>query len=162
MTTELDLLKENDFQGFVTVKELRENIRIVPNYGGVYVVLRPKDDKPVFLEEGTGGFFKGKDPNVPISQLEAKWIADSSVLYIGKAGKTANRGLRKRLYEYMRFGQGEPVGHYGGRYIWQLADAADLLVCWKRIDGDPEQAERQLLLAFKEEYGDFPFANLRL
>ena len=161
-TEELKLLKNNGFCGFKTVAELRNNINVVPTYGGVYVILRPNDDEPVFLEKGTGGFFKGKDPNVEISKLETNWVYNSSIIYIGKADGSAKRGLKKRLDEYMRFGKGEPIGHKGGRYIWQLKDAADLVVCWKRVDGDAEQVEKQMILTFLTEHGKYPFANLRL
>lgn len=159
---DLNLLKKDGFQGFITIKELQKNVNVVPIYGGVYVVLRTKESNPVFLKTGTGGFFKGKDPNVKISKLEGKWINDSSIVYIGKADGSETRGLRKRLHEYMRFGQGEPVGHYGGRYIWQLEDASELIVCWKQVDGDAEGVEKQMISDFKKVYGKYPFANLRL
>lgn len=156
------ILEENGFHGFKTIKELQDDIDIVPTYGGVYILLRLKDDKPIFLKKGTGGFYKNTDPNVAIQKLEAKWIEDSPIVYIGKAEKTDKRNLRVRLDEYMQFGQGAPVPHKGGRYIWQLKDASDLLVCWKQIKGNAEQEEKRMILAFKERYGKYPFANLRL
>ena len=157
-TKEVKQLEEEGFCGFKTVAELRENINVVPDYNGVYVLLRPNDDKPVFLQKGTGGTHKGKNPNVTISKLETKWNNNSSIVYIG----ATERGLKIRLGEYMRFGQGDTVGHWGGRYIWQLGDAADLIVCWKRVDDNAEQVEKQMIKAFKVEHGKYPFANLRL
>ena len=68
-TKELEQLKEDGFCGFKTVAELRKNINIVPELTGVYVLLRPNDDEPVFLEKGTGGFFKKKNPNVAFPKL---------------------------------------------------------------------------------------------
>ena len=84
-TKELEQLKEDGFCGFKTVAELRKNINIVPELTGVYVLLRPNDDEPVFLEKGTGGFFKTKTPNVALPNLGAKWVRDPSIVYIGKA-----------------------------------------------------------------------------
>ena len=164
-TAEMEQLKNNGFCGFKTVAELRENINVVPELTGVYVLLRPNDDEPVFLENGTGGFFKKKNPNVALPNLIAKWVKDTSIVYIGKADispKTGERGLRTRLREYLDFGQGLNIGHWGGRYVWQLKDSAKLIVCWKRVDGNAEQVERQMIMAFQAEHGKYPFANLRL
>lgn len=164
-TAEMEQLKNNGFCGFKTVAELRENINVVPELTGVYVLLRPNDDEPVFLENGTGGFFKKKNPNVALPKLSAKWVKDTSIVYIGKAdisSKTGERGLRTRLREYLDFGQGLNIGHWGGRYVWQLKDSAKLIVCWKRVDGNVEQVERQMIMAFQAEHGKYPFANLRL
>ena len=94
-------------------------------------------------------------PNVPVAELVANWVDGTLVVYIGKA-----TSLRKRISQYIRFGQGKPVGHWGGRYIWQLADASQLLFCWKEVDGDPEAVETEMINAFRDCYGGRPFANL--
>lgn len=164
-TKELEQLKKDGFCGFKTVAELRKNINIVPELTGVYVLLRPNDDEPVFLEKGTGGFFKKKNPNVAFPKLGAKWVRDTSIVYIGKADispKTGERGLRTRLKEYLDFGQGQNIGHWGGRYVWQLKDSAELVVCWKRVDSNAEQVEKQMIITFHAKHGKYPFANLRL
>ncbi|MCM1311877.1 MAG: hypothetical protein NC252_03125 [Roseburia sp.] len=148
--------KEDGFSGFIKVSDLRISSNIIPQSGGVYVVLRVSDDKPQFLEMGTGGHFKGKDPNVSIAELESNVIEGSSTMYIGKA-----TSLRKRLGQLLRFGVGANIGHWGGRYLWQLADADDLLIAWKETPKtDPRTVEASMLSNYVNQYGRLPFANL--
>lgn len=150
-------LKSDGFSGFVTVGQLMLNPAQVTTDGGVYMILRDNTKTPKFLPEGTGGFFKEKNPNVSIDVLRDNWIGDSPILYIG-----ISKSLKKRLKQYMQFGAGKSVGHYGGRYIWQLADSRELIVCWKPIlNCDPRIIEAQMIQQFKEEHsGRRPFANL--
>ena len=160
MSKEMETLKQQGFVGFKKVSELMATrCAVVPSVQGVYVVLRERAEAPSFLEKGTGGAFKGKNPNSPISALEATWVEDTQVVYIGMTRAT----LKNRLSAYMRFGQGEAVGHWGGRFIWQLEDAKDLVVCWKPMSsGDAATEESEMIQAFKQAHaGRRPFANLR-
>ena len=157
-------LQNVGFSGFVSVKSLLKNSSQIPDKRGVYVVLRTNVDEPIFLEKGSGGYFKGKDPNVAIKKLQENWIYNTPVVYIGKAGGDGKKAtLRSRILQYLKFGQGKPVGHEGGRYIWQLSDAEELLFCWKPLESEePEVVETELIAAFKRQYlGKRPFANLR-
>ncbi|MGW5441632.1 hypothetical protein [Nocardia asteroides] len=122
------------FGGFVRFSELPD--ADVPAEPGVYVIVRPTETTPVFLSASPAGWLKGKDPTLPVGELQAAWVPGEPVLYIGKAagGQSGKRGLRKRLDEYRRHGAGQPVGHWGGRMIWQLADSVDLLVGWRTTD----------------------------
>ena len=157
-------LQAQGFEGFKTMGELMDGPRtLIPACKGVYVVLRESESAPQFMTEGTGGFFKGKNPNVSIAELKANWVEGTPVVYIGKAGGSGSSAtLQKRLGQYLRFGQGASVGHWGGRYIWQLADSRDLVVCWKTLSSDdPREVERQMIADFKAVHsGKRPFANL--
>ena len=161
-----DFFHARDFEGFKTMGELMNGARTqIPAQKGVYVVLRENESAPQFLTEGTGGFFKGQNPNVSLSELKDNWVDDAQVVYIGKAGgANSSATLQKRLGQYLRFGQGANIGHWGGRYIWQLADSKDLVVCWRTLpdDEDPREVERQMIEDFKTAHGGKrPFANLK-
>ena len=130
----------------------------MPHAPGGYVVFRPKTSAPTFLASNPGGRFKGRDPSISAERLQTEWVSNSQVVYIGKASI-----LRTRLTSFAWFGAGKPVGHWGGRLIWQLADSAELLVAWCPLaeDGTAREFERRLLRHFAELYnGQRPFANL--
>ena len=153
------------FTGFMRVADLKKpgGCNVIPKQMGVYVVVRENAIAPTFLERSIAGHFKGKDPTLPVEELRRNWVNGACVVYIGKAGGPAEDStLRSRLKQYMDFGCGRPVGHRGGRMIWQLADCDDLLVAWKLLEGiEPLDVEQELLEAFDAIYGKRPYANLR-
>lgn len=158
----IDEIKKAGFSGFKKISELLINSSLIPKIKGVYLILDINNRTPVFLEMGTGGHFKGKNPNVIISKLEENWVADTVVVYIGKAGKNgSNVTLQSRLKQYFSFGQGKNIGHWGGRFIWQLRNSNDLIVCWKELPlDDPRTIESGLIRQFVKIYSKRPFANL--
>src|SRR5579859_4525814 len=110
---DLTQLQAEGFQGFKTKKELFVEDTCIPMVKGVYLVLSNQRKTPVFLKRGSGGFFKGRDPNVPIRELEEKWVKNVPTIYIGKAGGDSSKAtLHSRLRQYFRFGQGKKVGHW--------------------------------------------------
>lgn len=149
------------FQGFLVFKDI--DLTQVPDDPGVYVVLREAAGTPDFLPRSPAGWFKGKDPSVPVAELERAWPVGAQCVYIGKAaaGSRGRRHLRQRITEFRRFGDGEPVGHQGGRRIWQLADADHLVVAWRRTreDEQPEVVEAELIQAFVARHGRLPLGN---
>ena len=135
----------------------------IPCEKGVYMVLNPAfKQEPRFMLKGVGGFFKSRDPNVSIDELRRNYVKDSQIIYIGKAGSTnGNATLQSRLRQYLRFGEGRNVGHYGGRLIWQLENHENLIICWKTVnEGDPRMIEKDYLSNFERKFGVIPFANL--
>lgn len=127
------------------------------------MILYPSENMPNFKFPGSGGHFKRKNPNITVKILENNWIIDEPIIYIGKAGSTSGSAtLQSRLKQYLSFGQGKPVGHWGGRYIWQLDFPEDLIICWKQTpEDDPSIIESHLIQKFKNGYNQRPFANLR-
>lgn len=165
MTSPSDLtpaaLAERGFTGFVPFGELGESE--VPEEAGIYVIVRPSTEAPAFLAKSTAGPSKGRDPSVSAEVLADAWVDRASIMYVGKAsaGENGRRGLHKRLDEYRRHGSGQAAQHWGGRYIWQLEDAAALLVAWLPTPGqDAGDAKASLIAEFVEAYGKRPFANL--
>ena len=157
-------LKTYGFVGFKRLSEVFDDYSVLPKVRGIYLILNPAHaDDPEFLPVGTGGLFKSKDPNVDMDELGANWVKNRLIVYIGKAGGEGSKAtLHSRLKQYFDFGQQKPVGHYGGRYIWQLKHAKDLLVCWKPMPSeDPRAAEAELIRQFVHAYGARPFANLK-
>lgn len=159
-------MKKAGFEEFRTVEKLKEDLSDIPAVAGVYMVVYQEDGMPEFLENGTGGLKRKKDkngkvkitnPNVPVSELESNWVNGTCVVYIGKATT-----LSKRISQYLRFGDGENIGHWGGRLIWQIKDSKDLQLCWKPVDTNPREEEKRLIADFKRQYdGKRPFANLQ-
>lgn len=156
-----EAITKGGFVGFVPFAALPTSE--VPAAAGVYAVLRPSGTAPTFLESSPAGRFKGKDPSVSPDVLASNWVDGVDVVYIGQASvsDTGGRGLKKRLDEYRRFGSGAPIGHWGGRYIWQLTDSDRLLVAWNVTKEDATTVESRMLRDFIDRYGKLPFANLR-
>ena len=159
---EMSTLVEAGFEGFLPIADLRADRSLIPAVRGVYALLRASEQPPEFLQVGTGGHFKGKDSNVSVEELQRNWVSGTHVVYFGKAGDPGRAAtLRSRLRQYLRFGAGSNVGHWGGRYVWQLADAESLLIAWKELpDGVPSDVETELIAGFRHLHGVRPFANL--
>lgn len=155
-------IKDYGFEGYIPVSQLRQNQSIVPHNKGVYMVLYIPDDSPEFLTKGSGGFFKGRDPNVPLEELKGNWINDTKVIYIGKAGGgKSSATLNSRIKQFLKFGSGKNVSHYGGRIVWQIEDINNLVICWKELPvEDPNDVKKHLIRGFKKIHRKKPFANL--
>lgn len=154
-------LKDDGFAGFRPIRSLE--INRIPQHQGIFVVLRPAGFEPHFLAKSTAGVFKKKNPSLPQAGLEAEWVADAEVLYVGKAspGSKGNRGLRRQIQEFVDFGNGRPPGHWDGRLIWQLVEAGALLVAWKELPAEElNAAQANYHAQFRQDHDKLPFANL--
>ncbi len=165
----LESIKANGFEGFKKISDLNRCTSSIPKDRGIYLVLYVANGIPNFLPVGVGGFFKGKNPNVTLNELARNWVEDTIVIYIGqaggiRAGKWSNQTLNDRISAYLKFGNGQNIAHYGGRYIWQIKDYKNLVICWKPLLNkilDPKKVETQMIADFKQSYNKRPFANLQ-
>ena len=92
----IDDLKKAGFEGFCSVEKLREDLSGIPAVQGVYMVVYQGGGMPEFLEVGTGGLFKGKNPNVAVSELKSNWVDGTCVVYIGKAAGNLLMQIREK------------------------------------------------------------------
>ena len=124
------------FVGFRSVKDLRAQrpcaADLPADAAGVYLAYRESDRAVSFLRKSPAGQWRG-DLSLPLFDLRARWIADSRVVYIGKADRptpASTNSLRTRVSAYLRFGAGSNARHAGGYPTWQLRDSASLLIAW--------------------------------
>lgn len=155
-------LKNQNYEGFYSVKNLIDNKIEIPRVKGVYLVIYTSDNPVLFLDENIGGHFKHKNPTVSAENLKAQWVENSIVVYIGQAGGGNSKAtLKSRIKQLINFANGKPVGHWGGRQLWQIQDSHQLVVCWKAFqDDDPKKIEQKMLRDFVAEFGVLPYANL--
>lgn len=58
-------------------------------------------------------------------------------------------------------GRGRPVGHWGGRYIWQIAGSEGFVVAWAETPGEvPRDVEVAMLARFRSLHGGPSIANI--
>lgn len=146
------------FDGQATVKDLKSGKILLPISPGL-IIVKWKGEKPEFLRTGTGGTYDGREPNVSLEKLEAKWVNGAEIVNIG-----FSKSIADRINALLLFSQGEPVRHNGGRYMWQIKNSEQLIVCWKKMptEGSAKRAKKDLLEAFRWIHGVLPFANLTM
>jgi hypothetical protein len=138
-----DLLTRG-FVGFVPLRTL--DPASLDSGPAVYAVLRPDRTDPVFLSRSPAGWWKRKDPSVPLARLRSNWLDAVDLVYLGKADS-----LCSRIGELLDFASGLPVRHWGGRLLWQVDVPYEL--AWLLTPGeDPEVIEKGLLWEFSDHY----------
>ena len=156
-------LEQQGFEGFLLVGQLRhDRCEALPNLPGIYAVVRETIEKPEFMTRSNAAEYRGESPTRPIDELIECWVPRAQILFYGRAFGPGVRSLiKQRVKRYMRFGQGRVVGHWDGRFVWQLRDHSSLRIAWKVIEsGDLQAAEDELQLRFSAHYGEPPFANM--
>lgn len=141
----------------VTLRELLCNgCKNIPEEPGIYWVFAP-EGMPIHFHTKS---YHPKAKLYPIKKLRDKFetCTDHRVLYIGKA--EGRRGLRQRLKQYMAYGQGRGMVHQGGRAIWQIENADQLLLAYEVCE-HPGLREHQLLQAYRNKNHTYPLANWR-
>lgn len=153
-----------------TVENLLKSVNrslAVPKKSGIYVAVYLKQEMPKFKEASEASLaWPDKKIDSSIDKLIFNWVnfknEEDNILYIGRANaRSAKTNLRNRIRQYILFGQGKSITHYGGRYIWQIEELKDVAIYYKE-DDNPAKAEKELLKDFKNKYQEkLPFANLR-
>ncbi|MBS3937977.1 MAG: hypothetical protein KGZ50_05355 [Peptococcaceae bacterium] len=138
------------------------NCAHVPVEKGVYFVVVPKDFEVQFsaktaaIEEHGGHLLL-----YPAEELARRFQAsDKKILYIGKASGENNR-LRQRLSQLVRYAYGEGHNHLGGRALWQICNAHQLLIGYLSCE-QSQQVEANLLHEYVNRFGILPVANWQL
>jgi hypothetical protein len=153
-------LSAADFVGWVPLDRLSGALDSIPRQAqGIYVLHRQRPrDPPIWITPSPVGMTWRGDPTVTIAQLEANWVPGANIVYIGKAKQ---RRMRKRLGEFLRFGEAREGRHEGGRLVWQLRGSWSLRVAWRILpdDVDALAVETKTIGAFRAIYGKPPFAN---
>ena len=153
----------------------KSNRSQIPKLPGVYAVLRTDTGHPESIIWPYGDLYKKKGEFKQLmynqEELERSWISDSSIVYIGKADKNLNERLNDYLDYYVALKECQhtkshinQVAHRGGRSIWQLKNAEDLLFVWMLTSTGqiPRDVESALIQRFKSRHnGHRPFANKR-
>lgn len=146
-------LQREGFTRIAGIGELRarQTWRDLPGEPGVYAVIWPVEQQPLFLDENMGH----PATTAKCEILERAWVPDSDILYIG----STIRPLRRRIRELIRHGLGKMDNHSGGEWMWQVEgiEAASLVACGS---DEPVKLEGELLDGFRREHGGrLPFAN---
>lgn len=131
---------------------------------GVYLVTAPEGYKPEFISVEMAHKVGNVINPYNVSRLAEKWVDNVDVIYIGLAGYSRPRSLRKRLSDLLRHGNGqtsESGPHKGGEILWQLRGYESFTV-WAMPTGNPpgpRDTEKELIQLFEAQSGRLPFAN---
>ncbi len=162
----IKIFSEIEWHGGIAVKDWSRLNPVFDNLDakGVYIVVRTSNESPEFLPSNPTPELRGRKHSETKEQLADLWVAESSVIYIGKAGGMGQKAtLRKRLNAYIKHGfELKKYSHWGGRLVWQVSGSQNFLIYWHNTaHQEPSVVESSLIAQFKMKYQKRPFANLR-
>ena len=140
-----------------TLKTLYEtSCSDIPSAPGIYFIWLPDGMEIQFTDQVANHHA----PLYPIDVLCDKYMSskEKRLLYIGKA--SGKKGLCQRIRQYVKYGWNEAVNHKGGRAIWQIINAEQLVLSYE-ICEDAVSREHELLCKFQEQNHVLPLANWR-
>jgi hypothetical protein len=117
---------------------------------GVYVFARTGE--PNAAEPRGKLTFRPHTLRIDSEYEQSRWQEDEPVVYIGKT----DQPLARRLGQFLKHVCGDMSPHAGGQILLLLE--CDLWVYWSPSPS-PRVHEKELLSAFRERTGQFPFAN---
>lgn len=95
------------------------------------------------------------------NRLSKFWLSDETIVYIGKAGPTNSRTLRKRVDEYYKTKLGCDKKHAGGHWLNVLQNVNQLTVFYcDYVNNDIEEKEEEMMSYFIENVSAFTKENL--
>lgn len=154
---------KEQFGSLYSIRQLyEEGFKSIPKTIGIYMVVKPKD-KPITFSANTTAIIEYDGCNLLYNadSLQTKFEnSDKEILYVGKAGGRNNR-LRQRIKQFVKYGYKEVNNHRGGRAIWQIESNEDLFIRYLECD-NPEEKEKEILLAYINKYGILPVANWKI
>ena len=126
----IDDLRSEAFVVSVKVDDLRDDVSAVPLSGGIYVVVRRVAHRRHFSSRAAAGTSKvGIRPRFSMYSR----TSGCRTRRCSTSARATCCGVGSRS---TRLSAAGPIGHWGGRYIWQLSDSDELLVAWKACGED--------------------------
>lgn len=134
-------------------------LKDIPDSPGVYKVIVPEQFGTIDSKDFEQPTFAGGEEPLDLDAVRKKYdgVKGTSVLYIGKASN-----LRRRIRQFINYGNGNAKNHRGGRFIFAIKDWGNLELEIKVCKSKEKAAEREseLINEFKDEHDQkLPFAN---
>ena len=108
------------------------NFSELPKSAGIYLIGIKDLNTELIIMENTTAIKKYTSKSLLYKKPDLKRKLENSfdeILYIGKA-EAKNGGLKKRITDFLKYANGQPVAHRGGRALWQIQNWQEKLVLY--------------------------------